>query len=122
MGEIFEDKGGETAFMGTLQNGCIFGEIGFLMGDPSEIEVVASTDLRAKRLSRNKFLDVLGEDGQKFLRKMADTDMTRHGEMCQSLKHEFASEPPRRENSYSHVIERAASNHVLPDTTLPTAD
>merc|ERR1712107_373830 len=93
--EIFEDKGYDTAFLGTLQHGCIFGEVGFLMGDPSQIEVVASTDVRAKRLSRRVFFDVLGEDGQKFLQKMADTNMTRHGEMRQSLKHAFASEPPR---------------------------
>lgn len=123
--EIFGNKNEEPAFLGTLHHGHIFGEIGFLLGDPSEIDVFASTDLRAKRLSRRVFFDVLGEDGQKFLQKVADTNMTRPGELNQSLKHEFTSEPPkppRKSSSYLSLVERAASKIVQPSATLPTAD
>lgn len=123
--EVYDIEDEDVTFLGSLQSGSIFGELGFLLGDPSQIEVVASSFLRTKRLSRKDFFDIMGPEGQEFLHKVETRNLNLPNFLNQSLKHEFTSEQNPRSSqrrSISNIAERAASRLVMPVQTLPTAD
>jgi len=75
--EVFgRDKNNETILACTLQTGEVFGELEFLEGTNCAADVVASTFLRTKVLSRDEFLRIVGEDGQSKLMGLINTDIS----------------------------------------------
>merc|ERR1712137_450972 len=119
--EVFDMEDDEIKFLGSLQSGSVFGELGFLLDDPSPVKIYASTAVRTKRLSRKDFFDVLGEDGQAFLQKVADRNQTLPNFVRESLKYEFWPKTPRRRR-LSSSVERVSSKLAVPEGTLPMLD
>jgi len=75
--EVFgRDKHGETILACTLQTGEVFGELEFLQGNNCVADVVASTFLRTKVLSRDEFLRIVGEDGKSKLISLINNDIS----------------------------------------------